>query len=164
MTACVSTTFDNHERLSLSQINKINWTEINQDNAVKYFGKPDIKEHADSLKKEVAWVYLGGTPRTTRLALIFNANLGTLISANWFFRSTDKESTLESLEKNYPQLSFDLKSPIVRDDLRGPEILIYPSKNGGPLLAIYKRSNMFSSLSWELSSQARQEKRKPTSH
>ncbi|WP_415062845.1 hypothetical protein [Bdellovibrio sp.] len=145
-------------------MDRVHWADVNTSTAERIFGKPDIREYADSERREDAWVYLGGEPKTTRLSLIFNAHTGTLLSANWFFRATDSEANLESLAKRYSHLKFDLEHPYENGDVRGPKMLFYSSKDGGVEIAVYKRSKVVSSLSWEIAPSLAPEKRKPTSH
>lgn len=162
LAACASN-LNKSESISLSKVEKTDWKTINRLNAVEVFGNPKLRSQIDNEKKE-AWIYGRETAHSPHLALIFEIKTDALITANWFFNSSEPEVNLTNLVKRYPRQKFDLENPVESDGLNQPKMLFYPSKQGEIEIAVFKQSGHVSSLSWQTASNIQLKKRKPSSH
>ncbi len=162
LSACASN-LNNSQSISLSKVEKTDWKTINRLNAVAAFGNPKLRSQIDDEKKE-AWIYGRETAHSPHLALIFDIKTDALITANWFFNSSEPEVNLTNLVKRYPQQNFDLENPVESEGLNKPKMLFYSSRQGELEIAVFKQSGHVSSLSWQTASNIQLKKRKPSSH
>lgn len=162
ITGCAS--FSHEKYLDLSVIEKTNWHLITTKNAEGFFGVPDIKEAIPNSQYEEVWIYLDGNPQSTKLSLIFLTNSGALQSANWFFRQNEKPVSLEYLMNRYGKRAYQEQNVKKQETTPSPKMKFYSHNGNGPEIAVYTKSGLVSSLSWEVNPSPAQTKRSPTSH
>lgn len=149
-------------RVTLEQLDDINWQSINKSNADQVFGKPDMKSFVSDEKNEEVWIYLGGNPKNTKLSLIFTESTGMLQSANWFFRQSDDQAKLSTLMSHYGESNY--KKSVSGEAPKAPKLDIYKHQKSGPDILVFSKSGIASSLSWEITASTSTLKRSPTSH
>ncbi|UXR65839.1 hypothetical protein EZJ49_06205 [Bdellovibrio bacteriovorus] len=162
LSACAIPAKKDGESLTLTKVEKIEWSKMSQPVLLKQIGSPDKKAMIGPQGEEEVWIYLGGEPRSTRLSVIFNAKTSQLLSANWFFRSNDPGTELKDIFNRYNQYEFTLEP---EESYSTSRMQFYKSKNGDLELAVNKKSGDVNSISWEVVPEAASSsKRKPTSH
>lgn len=131
--------------LELSSYKKIKWSEINLSNAKDKIGTPDISEAVGNNQNEIVWIYLGGTPLSSRLTLLFNKVDGHILNATWFFRSYDKKADTKYLAKKY---QFDLTQPRENPQFFGVRKDYYTNPSKSMEMTVVKKDNFVESISW----------------
>lgn len=106
MTTVHSVHSETKAKLDLNAIDHLRFGNATRDEIRSQFGAPDLDRPLPSDTSRVIWIYFQEGIRATRASLIFNAQSGTLESADWFIAPSEKENSLKVAKARYPDAKF----------------------------------------------------------
>ena len=144
----VETTDSRRVALVLSDAERIKPGLSDRSAVMSAFGNADLETNLEGMG-QIAWLYLEGTHRATRLSIVFKGDV--VDSVTWFVNDSDPETKLPLAKKRYSAASFKVRPRPGTNPHAVPDEDIYSDEKLGLTIVHARTPDRVNSISWRKS-------------